>query len=214
MSGIRIFDQYSEEYDRWFDRNESVYRAEIAALERLTPAVGRGLEIGVGTGRFAAPLGIQFGADPAMNMVRRAAHRGIRVCVARGEQLPFPGAAFDYAVLITVDCFVEDLRALLREAGRVIRPHGHIIIGHIDRHSPLGRMYESRKEADRFYREAHFRAVDEITGHLHHAGFERMQFCQTILGIPGETPGVTRLLDGHGAGVFVVIKAEKIADER
>lgn len=209
MPAASIFDQYSEEYDGWFDRHEAVYRAEITALKRFTPLTGRGLEVGVGTGRFAVPLAIQFGIDPSLNMVRRVASRGIKVCAAYGERLPFPPDTFDFVVLVTVDCFVEDLHVLFGEAHRVLRPHGRIIIGHIDRHSPLGQRYESRKATDKFYRDAHFRSADEIIEALKQVGFEKLRFCQTILGIPGEAPDATQVIDGYGSGGFVVISAEK-----
>jgi SAM-dependent methyltransferase len=210
MTGVKTFDQYFEEYDQWFDQNEAIYRAEIAALERFVPSAGRGLEIGVGTGRFAVPLTIQFGVDPAMGMVRRAVSRGVQVCLAYGEQLPFAYSSFDYVLLVTVDCFVEDLRTLFQAIGQVLRPHGRIIIGHIDKNSPLGQVYEARKNTDKFYREAHFRSVDEITGVLAQVGFDKMQFCQTVFGIPGKTSNTTQVLDGYGEGAFAVISAEKM----
>jgi len=43
----------------------------------LLPWQGLGLEIGVGTGRFAAPLGIKVGVDPSMAMLAYAAERGV-----------------------------------------------------------------------------------------------------------------------------------------
>ncbi len=51
---------------RWF------IGAELAAVESLWPATGQGLEIGVGTGRFAVPLGIKIGVEPARAMAEIA----------------------------------------------------------------------------------------------------------------------------------------------
>jgi SAM-dependent methyltransferase len=95
-------------------------------------------------------------------LVRRAASRGIQVCAAYGERLPFPHHTFDFVVLVTVGCFIEDLHVLFGEARRILRPNGRIIIGHIDKQSPLGRLYYSRKETDRFYRDMYFRPADEV----------------------------------------------------
>jgi SAM-dependent methyltransferase len=66
-------------------------------------------------------------SDPSLNMVRRAASRGIQVCAAYGERLPFPHHTFDFVVLVIVGCFIEDLHVLFGEARRILRPNGRII---------------------------------------------------------------------------------------
>lgn len=38
----------------------------------LLPNIGKGVEIGVGTGRFSAPLGIKLGVDPSWEMSKLA----------------------------------------------------------------------------------------------------------------------------------------------
>ena len=42
-------------YDKWFDTHKALYQSKLAALRKVVHS-GTGLEIGVGTGRFAAPL--------------------------------------------------------------------------------------------------------------------------------------------------------------
>ena len=49
------------------------------------PKVTCGIEIGVGTGRFAVPLGIRWGMDPSIRMVKMAKARGLQVVAARAE---------------------------------------------------------------------------------------------------------------------------------
>ncbi len=73
------FEKYAEQYDDWFSENQWVYEAEIRAVKSMIPASGRGVEIGVGTGRFAEPLGIKIGVDPSKRMGEIARKRGIRV---------------------------------------------------------------------------------------------------------------------------------------
>ena len=34
---MNAFDKYAEEYDRWFDENEIIYKSEIEALKRHIP---------------------------------------------------------------------------------------------------------------------------------------------------------------------------------
>jgi hypothetical protein len=59
-------------------RNEPTYRSELAAIKAFIPKKGRGLEIGVGTWRFAEPLGIKEGVEPAKAMAAIARERGIK----------------------------------------------------------------------------------------------------------------------------------------
>ena len=92
------FDEHFEAYEQWFSRNPEVYRSELKAVAQFIPASGEGLEIGVGSGKFAAPLGIRFGVEPSEAMRRLAGSRGITVCGGVAEDLPFPAGRFDFAL--------------------------------------------------------------------------------------------------------------------
>jgi len=145
MNNVEIFEKHAAEYDQWFEENEAVYKSEILALRNLIPTVGIGLEVGVGTGRFAASLGIGMGVEPARAMADMARERGIDVRLARAEALPFRDESFDFVLMVTTICFLEDPLQALAEAKRVLRPGGLIIIGMIDRNSPPGKDYERKK---------------------------------------------------------------------
>ena len=210
MNAVTVFDECAQEYDRWFDENACVYQSEVDAVRRFIPTTGDGIEIGVGTGRFAIPIGIKIGIDPSESMVRIAKDRGMAACRALGERLPFRDDQFDFILLVTVICFVDDPPTLLREARRVLKPSGRIILGFIDRNSDLGRLYESRKDSDKFYRHARFYSVDQVVDCARQAGFAAMQFRQTIFGIPGETSENGEVQEGFGEGAFVILSGEKV----
>jgi len=113
MSSIEIFEMHAQEYDEWFGENKEVYMSEILALKDLIPSEGIGLEIGVGTGRFAIPLGIKIGVEPAKAMADISRKRGIDVRESRAEALPFDDESFDFVLMVTTICFLENpLRAL------------------------------------------------------------------------------------------------------
>jgi len=57
FKSISIFNHFSEEYDQWFDAHLCVFNSELNALKEIVPKTGIGLEVGVGTGRFATALG-------------------------------------------------------------------------------------------------------------------------------------------------------------
>ncbi|MGY0287697.1 MAG: class I SAM-dependent methyltransferase [Candidatus Methanodesulfokora washburnensis] len=102
------FDLYYKEYDEWYERNRFAYLTELEALKREIPRNKRGLEVGVGTGRFASPLGVPFGIDPSVGMIKVAKDRGVEVVQGVGEEMPFPDSAFDYVLLAITICFLED----------------------------------------------------------------------------------------------------------
>jgi SAM-dependent methyltransferase len=173
------------------------------------PWRGRGLEIGVGTGRFAAPLGVAFGIDPAAEMLGYARGRG--VCVARGvaEALPFADSSFDYALIVTTICFVDDAAAMLREAARILRPNGELVIGLIDRDSPLGREYLAHQAENVFYREATFFSAAEVEALLKETGFGEIVWIQTLSVALSQVRDIEPVSAGTGRGAFLVIRARR-----
>ena len=64
MPKIYPFQRHTGQYENWFAEHRWVYEAELRAVKDLLPESSRGLEVGVGTGRFAEPLGIKTGLEP------------------------------------------------------------------------------------------------------------------------------------------------------
>lgn len=204
-----LFEESAREYDDWFVRHEFAYRSELAAIKAFLPQEGRGLEIGVGTGRFAAALGIKVGVEPARAMAAGARNRGIQVYEAYAEKLPFEDESFDFILMVTVLCFLKDPFGALQEATRVLKPQGEMIIGMIDPDSPLGKAYEANKGKSRFYRQARFQRVARVLNWLEKLGYLNLQTRQTIFQDPAAITALEPVQNGHGQGVFVVIAGEK-----
>lgn len=206
MPRVAPFEAHTDRYEAWFETHEETYRAELAALDRLLSAPGRGLEIGVGSGRFATPLGIDVGLDPAPSMLHRARDRGVEVVRGVAEALPYPDATFDTVLLVTTVCFVEDLQTALAEAERVLTADGTLLVGFVDRESPLGRQYRDRNADNPFYRDATFVGTDELVAALETAGFSEFSFAQTLF---EDDDGPGPVEEGHGEGSFVAIEARR-----
>ena len=203
------FEEHTDRYEDWFEAHEDAYRSELEALERLVPATGRGLEIGVGSGRFAAPLGLDAGIDPAGAMLERAQARGIDVVRGVAESLPVQDGSFDTALIVTTICFVDDILQTLAEADRVLTPSGSLVIGYIDKDSPVGRKYQEKKAQNPFYRDATFVSTDELVDALEAAGFTDFEFVQTIYHWIDEIDGPEPVEAGYGDGSFVGVKATR-----
>ncbi|MCG5535583.1 class I SAM-dependent methyltransferase [Ectothiorhodospira mobilis] len=206
MPKTEPFDRHLERYEHWFERHAGEYDAELQAVRALMPPdPGRMLEVGVGSGRFAAPLGVGFGVEPSAVMARRARDLGVTVAQGIGEALPFVDATFGGVLLVTTLCFVDDLDRTCREAFRVLQPGGCILTGFVDLDSDLGRRYDAHKAESVFYRDARFYTTAQVLAHLSAAGFVEPVLRQTL--IPGAPAGT--VAEGHGRGAFVVIRAER-----
>lgn len=209
MPRVESFEKNVDKYEAWFERNRAAYESELEALRAVLPKSGEGLEVGVGTGRFAASLGVSVGVDPSYAMGKLAMERGIEVRYGVGENLPCEDSSFDFILLVTTICFLDDVPAALGEAYRVLTSGGYILVGFIDRESSLGKVYEQRKQESEFYRDATFLSVNEVVHHLKQAGFRDFVFRQTIFQNPKEMKQPDPVRPGYGEGSFVVVRAKK-----
>ena len=140
-------------------------------------------------------------------MAALAKQRGIKVFDAIAENLPIEDDTYDFAIMVTTDCFLNDIPKALSEVYRILKPKGKFIIGLIDHNSDLGKKYEQQKSSNKFYRNAHFHSTEEITNLLADSGFGNFSYSQTILDT--EKNKVEQPQVGYGTGSFVVIKSEK-----
>jgi SAM-dependent methyltransferase len=123
------YDPHVEWYETF---RPSLNDDEADALRRLLGSGrGRCLDIGCGTG-VAIPeltrLGwTVVGVDVSEGMLSRAEAFGAELYQASADALPFHDASFDAAVSIWTHTDVEDFRALLDEAARVLRPAAPLV---------------------------------------------------------------------------------------
>ncbi len=69
-------------------------------------------------------------ARAVLHRARRARRpEGVHVVRGAGEGLPFRDAAFGTVLVVVTLCFADDPAALLREARRVLRPGGGVVLG-------------------------------------------------------------------------------------
>ncbi len=168
----QVFDERAEEYDAWFEES-LLFAIERAALQELvTPLLSPKLEVGVGPGRFAEALGVEFGIDPALAPLAFAKKRGVLVSQAVGEALPYAEESLRTVLLLFTFCFLADPCPVLRECRRVLKPGGHLVLGLIVADSPWGRMLRQKKqEGHPFYQHATVYAPSEAEGYLAECGF-------------------------------------------
>jgi SAM-dependent methyltransferase len=206
MAKIEPFEKYSDRYDKWFEKNSDIYHIELKAIRQLLPLPPvRGVEVGVGSGKFAVPLGINIGVEPSEKMAIKAKRRGIRVLRGVAESLPFLDSKFDFVLMVTTICFVDDILKSFQEAFRILKPYGCQIVGFVDKESKLGKKYSDNRNASVFYKDATFFSAQQVSKYFTDAGFKDLTFRQTL--IPGEQQEIIQ--NGFGKGGFVVAKGMK-----
>jgi ubiquinone/menaquinone biosynthesis C-methylase UbiE len=206
-----IFESKSSQFDQWYDKYKPAYESEIEAVKlALQPFNGnntKGIEIAVGSGRFASRLAIQFGVDISLSALKLAAQRGISVVAADAHNLPFPSHSFNCAIIITSLSFFRNPALAIQETSRILCHKGKIAIAIIDRESFLGKLYKARKS--KFYENAKFLSATEVRNLLKTAKFHSFNFFQTIFQPPEEMKSFQPPQSGHGRGGFAVMSATK-----
>lgn len=211
MVPSKAFTNFVSDYEKWYETYPEVYESEILALKehfRQLPENIRGIEVGLGTGRFAKPLGIKEGIEPSMEMAEIAMKRGIEIMKGVGERLPYRDFHFDFVLYVTI-CHLDNVGDALKEAYRVLKNKGSVIIGFLDKDQAIAQEYMDRKRRSIFYADARFYTVDRITALLHEAGFKDLVWTQTLFGNLDEIDSIQQPIAGTGEGSFVVVRAVK-----
>jgi len=203
------FDENSARYEKWFEKHPKVYQSELEALKQIAPDFENGIEIGIGSGRFAGPLNIQNGVEPSSKMRHIARKKGFNVMRGTGEEIPILDNAYDFCLLVTTICFLDNISDALSEIRRILTQVGSLVIGFIDKASPVGKMYQRNKKQNVFYRVADFYSTAEIMDLLRLHGFQISEINQTIFNSLDNIDEVQAVKDGYGEGSFVSIKAQK-----
>ncbi len=196
-----IFDVLTEKYDAWYDSEDGrpLYESELLCLNPLTKnCIQPILEIGVGTGRFAMHFPDVIGIDPSSNALKIAETRGVKTVQAFGEDLPFEDNAFGCILIIVTLCFVQTPLDVLKEAKRVLKKDGSMIIGLVPKDSPWGIFYEEKKrQGHPFYGEATFYTLADLQKFLDETGLKITRIRSTLLQRTDEPRRIEESLEGY-----------------
>jgi 2-polyprenyl-3-methyl-5-hydroxy-6-metoxy-1,4-benzoquinol methylase len=173
--------EWSKQYDG--EPNPLIILEEPLVLELIGDVAGMDvLDVACGTGRYAlrlAEAGARVsGVDATPEMLtcarQTAQERGLALDLCDGDlrALPFGDESFDVAVCALALCHVPDLRPVMAEFARVLRPGGRVVISDFHPFCLLigWRTAFDRPEA-RYWIENHLNLTEDYAGALLAGGF-------------------------------------------
>jgi ubiquinone/menaquinone biosynthesis C-methylase UbiE len=102
--------------------------------------------------------------------------------LGEGEHLPYREASFDYVLMMTVICFLDDAIAVFHEVYRVLKPGGILVVGFIEKDGEIHRIYQEESTKGRFLRFAKFRTVGNVDRFFSDAGFRQVSIIERARG--------------------------------
>jgi ubiquinone/menaquinone biosynthesis C-methylase UbiE len=229
------FDEHAAKYDAWFLKNRNLLASEVLMLKRFLANPGIALSVGCGSGLFEHlfrteyGIDIHFGVEPSTEMARIAEKRGMEVKHGTAEKLPAGDEEYDTVLLNGTPSYVENLDVAFREAHRVLKHGGHVVVADVPAESSYGLLYRLagvlktwdhphvRGSAPEhpypveFTLSANWRTTEEKVKMLRGAGFVDFEYAQTLMRHPKySNDSAEEPAEGYDRGDYVAIRARKL----
>jgi ubiquinone/menaquinone biosynthesis C-methylase UbiE len=138
-SAVKQYKNISRSYDSRFREYITVTTNKIAALTNIAPGTSV-LDLGCGTGDMLLKLaqeysnaGLLTGMDTSEEMLtlakaKLASFTNVHLQLGSIEKIPYPDKHFDLIVSSGVIHYIQDIDSMTKEAFRVLKPHGRILL--------------------------------------------------------------------------------------
>jgi len=193
MSVCEGYAEWSKQYDDEVKANPLIALEEPAMLELIGDVKGLDvLDAACGTGRYALMLaeagarvcGLDASEEMLAHAQRKATESAIAVDLHHGhlDALPFADESFDLVVSALALCHIPNLKPVMREFARVLRPGGRAVISDFHPFCLLigWRTCFDRPEA-RYWIENHLNLTEEYVRALLANGFELTDLRESVV---------------------------------
>jgi len=221
---ISAFEEAADNFDSWFNKNKVIFESELLAEKYFLSNPKNAVSIGVGSGLFASQLGIEYGIEPLKEMAKLAKKRGLKVKIGTAEKVPFEKERFNTVLLSTVLSYVDDPPKAIREAYRILKHNGHVVVSFLTREGSYAMMYDlaylrGKHDSEtapkhpypiKFIKGTHWLSTNKVSILLKDAGFVDLKYVQTLTKHPKYTNSeIEEPIEGYEKGDYIVIKGRK-----
>jgi ubiquinone/menaquinone biosynthesis C-methylase UbiE len=193
----------AEKFARFYESafGKRILEIEAEYIRKALSGCGRILDIGCGIGPFEQKLPDLniTGLDISEEMITEARRRcGNDFVLGNAEALEFGDSSFDAVFFVATLEFVEDYKKALREALRVTRPGGRLLLIMLNPESHY--FHEQSEDEGSYFRKVLHTDVREITDYI--GEFYNIIKEEYFLGIAG--PEIFDTSDKEYASIYAV----------
>ncbi len=228
------FDEHASLYDAWFMENPNLLTSEVRLVAETLRGAKRILSVGCGSGLFEKILREDYGIDitdgiePAAGMAEIARRRGMEVQPSTAEEADFGAGRYDTILFNGSPGYIAALDEVVEKAYRNLPPGGRLILIDVPKESGYGMMYNLAKALGTWdhpmlrgvapanpypielVSAANWRTTAEKADVMRKAGFERLEFRQTLTTHPCASDDVAEYpIEGCDKGDYVAVTGYK-----
>lgn len=227
---MKIYDQYAQEYDAWFLKNENVLYSEVKLVAKVLKDSKNVLSIGCGSGLFEMILKKDFGieikngVEPSEKMAEIARKRGMDVIIGSAEDDIFGCEKYDTLLYNGCPSYINDLQKSFDNAYKAIKTDGKVVVIDITKEGAYATLYNLAKTLGtwdhpllkevhpenpypiEFVKVANWRTTKEKVKILKNSGFSNFEYYQTLTTHPCYSNDTTEEpIEGFNKGNYIAI---------
>jgi len=218
------FNRGAVDFESWFKNNKNLFYSELNALKEMISDPKNCVSIGIGNGLFAEELGIKKGVEPSIGMAELARAKGINVKIGRAEDIPLEDVSCSQVLLGTILAYVEDKEKAVKEAYRILKKDGEVIISILPAEGAFAMLYRLTNQEGfydknlaprypypmEFIKDTEWISSGELLSLMKKAGFKNIKAVQTLLNNPKYSDQeIEKAVKGYKMGSYVVFKGVK-----
>jgi hypothetical protein len=198
------------------EKERLISQIEGRAFRPITPFSPKPwVQWSVRDGKLAQARRISREMDIHRDSLRASGEKGMNLASEKEEAIPLSAGKIGSLFILMSPCPSRCLKRLLKEAHRVLKREGRILIGFIPRSSSWGKFYFTQKKwgPSLYHRRLRPHSLKEMEHRVMQAGFSLQGISSTLFQQPGKLKVVENPMVGyHPQAGYLVLIGEKMGE--